>query len=403
MDKCALRIAAAFTVGAIAPVHAAQDSDSAADIFAIDRPEFQVGDFTIRLGGLAAGALFIESQARGPTSLRGYDNTGASGIVATNVLVQRFLDNGMVVGAGGAFLLYHDNLSSDRYDNDTVEQIFLFAQTGLGRVGVGQQDGVGYTLGLVGPLPDEQVSLEKNRSLSLFRDPTTGKDFGVFFRQRTNVQASSNYAKINYESPRLFGLQLGGSFTPEVNRSPLPYTGNPEDASGRQQNLWELGANYTGYFSSIALGLSAGFAHASLKNRTSGFSDLYDWALGAQLIYRISEIKLSAGGAYRETNAYLLDVNQVYRDNNTRVVHASAMAERGAWLFGGEYSHADVSGPVDYGIAGYQLTAGYRVNNNLHLSAGWQWYNYRRGTGIFYNGSPAISMNAGFLTLAYEL
>ena len=96
-------------------------------------------------------------------------------------------------------------------------------------------------------------------------------------------------------------------------------------------------------------------------------------------------------------------MNQVYRDNNTRALHASAMAERGAWLFGGEYSHADVSGPVDYGIAGYQLTAGYRVNDNLHFSVGWQWYNYRRSIGIFYNGSPGIKMNAGFLTLAYEL
>ena len=403
MTRCALLIAAVFTVGVIAPVHATQDSDSAAHIFALDRPEFQVGDFTIQLGGLAAGALFKESQTHGPASPGGYDSTGTSGIATTNVLVQRILDNGMVIGAGGDFLLYHDNLSSDRYNNDTVERIFLFAQTGFGRVEVGQQDGASYTLGLVGPLPDEKVSLEKNRSLSLFRDPTTGKDFGGFFRERTNVQTSSNYAKINYVSPRLFGLQLGGSFTPEVNRSPLPYTGNPEDAPGRQRSLWELAANYTGYFSSMAVGLSAGFAHGSLKNATPGFSDLYDWAIGAQVLYPISDIKLSAGGAYRETNAYLLDVDRVYRDNNTRVVHASVMAEKGAWLFGVEYSYAVVGGPVEYGIAGYQLTAGYRVNDNLHLSAGWQWYTYNRDIGTFYNGLRTIDMNAAFFTLAYEL
>jgi hypothetical protein len=382
---------------------AAAETGLLADALALDPPEFQLDHLEIRLGGIAAGALFTSSQGGGPARVGGYYAAGVSGLAAANIRVQRTLDNGMEFGARGEFLLYHNDLSSDKYGNDTVERLYLFVQTGFGRAEIGEQDGAAYMLGLVGPLPDEQVSLEKNRNISLFRNPVTGRDFGAFFRQQTNVQSSSNYAKINYVSPRLFGIQVGASFTPEVVRSPLPYTGNPDNGPNRQTNLWEVAASYTGYLSSVAVGLSAGFAHGSLENRTPGFNNLYDWALGAQLAYTISDVKLSAGGAYRTTNAYLLDVNRSLAHNRTQAVHLSAMVERGSWLFGGEYSYADVNGPVDYGIAGYQLTTGYRVSPDLHLSAGWQWYNYHRDIGSFYNGRPGIDMNAGFLSLAYEL
>jgi hypothetical protein len=40
---------------------------------------------------------------------------------------------------------------------------------------------VGYTLGLSGPITNEEVTLE-NRNISLFRDPTTGEDFGQVFQ-----------------------------------------------------------------------------------------------------------------------------------------------------------------------------------------------------------------------------
>jgi hypothetical protein len=308
----------------------------------------------------------------------------------------------MVLGARGDFLLYHDDLSGDNYGNDTVQRAYLFVQTGFGRVDIGQQDGAGYALGLVGPIVDDSVSLE-TRNLSLFRRPPMRKDFDGIFPQVTSVQSSSNYAKINYVSPRLLGIQVGASFTPNTLRSPLPFTGNPSDDPDQQHSLWEVAASYTGYFSNIALGLSAAYAHGRLKNRTPGFENLYDWSLGAQLAYTVSDIKLSLGGAYRGTNAYLLDVEQARSNGGSHLVHVSAMAEKGSWLLGAEFSNGDVNGPVDFEITGYQVAGGYRVNTNMQLSIGWQWHNYRRNAGTFFNGSPALDLNAGFLTLSYTL
>jgi hypothetical protein len=373
-----------------------------ADALALEPPHWEFDNYEIRLGGRAAGALFSTFEGASPAHPGGYDTTGVSAVANANVRIQRTLDTGMVLGARSDFLLYHDDLSGDNYDNDTVERLYLFAQTGFGRVEIGEQDGAAFTLGLVGPIVSEEVTLE-NRNISLFRDPTTGGDFAGFFQQVTNVQSSSNYPKINYVSPRLLGIQIGASFTPNTVRSPLPWTGNPSDDPNQQHAIWEVAASYTGYFSNIAVGLSAGYAHGRLKNRTPGFENLYDWALGAQLAYTISDIKLSVGGAYRGTNSYLLNVRDVRSDASARMAHLSAMAEKGSWLLGLEFSNADLNGPVDYEVTGYQAALGYRLNANMQITAGWQWYNYQRNIGTFYDGAPSIERNGGFLTLGYEL
>jgi Gram-negative porin len=394
--------AAAFAAASLSPADAAESSGHPADALALDAPSWEFANTTIRLGGVAAGALFSSHQSAGPGSPGGYDSTSASSLVQANIQAQRVFDNGIVLGARSDFLLHHDAQSGDNYDSDTVEKIYVFVQTGFGRVEIGQQDGAAYTLGLVGPITNEQVTLE-NRNISLFRDPATGGDFGKLFQSITNVQSTSNFAKINYVSPRLLGIQIGASFTPKPVRTPLPFTGNLPNDPNQQQNIWEVAASYTGYFSNLAVGLSAGFAQGSVRNRNPAGDDLSDWALGAQLAYPVGTVKLSLGGAYRDSNAYLLGLDQVLAHAGTHASHLSATAEWGSWIAGGEYSFANANGPVDYDITGYQLSAGYKINDNLQLTGGWQWYDYSRSTGVFYNGLPTLRMNAGFLLLSYEL
>ena len=383
------------------PAGAASDSAGIGSALSIEPLQWDIGDYQIRLGLDAGGALFASDQSGGPAFSDHNVNRG-SAAASGNVRVQRTLDNGMVLGLGGDFLLYHDKFSGDLYGNDFVEKLFLFAQTGFGRFELGQVDGAAYTLGLVGPLTNEYVTLE-NRNISLFRDPITGEDFARFFESIAAVQTSSNFAKINYISPRLFGIQIGASFTPQTVRSPLPFTGNPTSDADQQQSIWEVAASYTGYFSNVAVGLSAGYAGGSLKNRTVGFDDLHDWALGAQFAYMLSDVRLSLGGAYRESNAYLLEVSSVLAHGSSRVTHISASAEWRNWIAGVEYSLGRISGPVDYDVTGYQVSAGYKINDNLQLTGGWQWYTYDRNLGAFYNGSPTIDMNAGFLVLTFQL
>ena len=382
--------------------HAAKAATDVGEWLALDPPEFDIGNVNVTLGGDAGGVLFNAHQSGGPAFPGDYDIARSSGEARANIRAQRIFDTGLILGAGGNFLLYHDSLSGDQYGNDFVQKAFVFAQTGFGRVEIGEQDGVGYTLGLVGPATNEEVTLE-NRNISLFHDPVAGENFARFFESVAAVQSTSNFAKINYITPRLLGIQIGASFTPQTVRTPLPFTGNPVSDADQQQNIWEVAASYTGYVSDFALGLSAGYAQGSLKNRTAGTDDLYDWAIGAQLAYMLSDVRLSLGGAYRDSNAYLLQIDSALAHGGSHATHLSTTAEWNQWIIGAEYSLAEVSGPVDYDIYGYQLSAGYKINDNLQITAGWQWYDYRRNLGTFYNGLPSIDMNAGFLVFTYAL
>jgi len=380
----------------------AQESRSFADRLALEPIQWEFENNEIRLGGSAGGALYTASQEGGPGFPDGYENSGASALLTGNIRVQRTFDTGLVLGARGDILIYRDRLSGDNYDDDTVQRLYIFLQTGFGRVEVGQVDGAAYTLGLTGPIVDQHVTLEGHR-ISLFRDPTTGEAFDDFFQQITTVQASSNYAKISYTTPRLFGIQLGAAFTPQAVRTPLPFTGNPSDDPNQQRAIWEVAASYSGYFSGWAVGVTGGFAHGRLMNRTPGHDNLVDWAIGTQLAHNIDDAKISFGVAYRGSNAHLLDIEDVRDDSRSRMVHLSATFEKPLWLVGVEFSHADLDGADAYTIKGFQVAAGYKVNANMQLSIGWQYRDYNRSLGLFYNGRSGINMNAAFLSLGYTL
>jgi hypothetical protein len=403
-QKRARRAFVSMLLGALASIgtaRAAEDSASLAQDLALDPPQFDIGDINVKIGGFAGGAFFDAHQSAGP-AYGSYDFARTSGEARGNIRAQRIFDNGLIIGAGGDFLLYHDKLSGDLYGDDFVEKAFLFAQTGFGRVEIGEDDGAGYTLGLTGPVTNPEVTLE-NRNISLFHDPVADENFARIFEAVTAVQSTSNFAKITYLTPRLFGIQIGASFTPQTVRSPLPFTGNPSNLADSQHDIWEIAAGYTGYVSNVALGLSAAYAHGSLQNGVAGADGLYDWALGAQAATMLSDVRLSLGGGYRETNAYLLETQSVLAHGGTHTGHLSATAEWNRWIAGVEYSLSEIAGPVDFDIEGYQVSAGYRLNDNLQLTAGWQWYDYRRNFGTFYNGRATIDMNAGFLALSYEL
>lgn len=378
----------------------ARAADEDAEILPAEPLNLMIDDIDLSVGGFAGGAGAYSWQSGGPSDPGGYDRSVASGELRSWLRAERTLDNGMVFGLRTDLLLLHDHLSGDIYGSDTLERLFGFVQTGFGRIEIGEVDGAAYSLALTGPEIDPQVSLEQ-RTISLFRDPDTGRDFGRFFKQVTAVQSSSNFAKINFLSPRLVGVQIGASFTPETVRTPLPWTGNPQ--MNAQHDIWEVAVNYTDYISDVAVGLSAGYAQGSERQPITLGQNLYDWSVGAELAYNIDDTKLVIGGAWRETNAWLLDVYDVLHGAATEGDHFSATAERGRWRLGAETSSAHAGGPVDYDITGYQVSAGYLFTPAIELAGGWQWYHYARNIGAFYNGLPNIRMDAVYLGLSYRL
>ena len=360
-----------------------------------------VGNAELSLGGNASGLLFTNDQ---PGTLK---KTGGAGYVALTPALIRAYDSGLSMGLETTILAYTDHLYTGRNGNDAFEYAYGHVQTGLGRIEIGMIDGAAARLGNAGPRIDADMSLG-DPALSPFRDPSTNKAFVDIFVPRDQVVASANYAKISLYTPRLFGVQLGASFTPSESKQGLPFVNSGAKVANRQQNIWEIAASYSDDLDDVSgITLYGAFSVGHNASKTVGHEGLSDWGVGASYNYDIAENwKVSVGGAYHGSNAYAFNLNNVLASGLTHTATLSADAETGGWKFGGEYvtGAADATGATPtLKLSGYQLSASYTLTTNATLGLGWQHLNYSRSTGTFYNAAPKIGMHGGFLHLDFHI
>jgi len=361
-----------------------------------------VGNAQLTIGGSADGSVYSANQPNFP----GLDESGATGFVDLYANLVRTYDTGMVLAFKTSFELYHDRLSVDNYGGDLVQTIYGSLQTGLGRLEIGMNDGAAYAMAVTGPEVDSVTSID-NPNTTFFLDPTTGQAFNAIFEPNSAVEATLNYAKISYYTPRLFGVAIGASFTPNEGKGVLPFIKQGPQVPNRQRGIWEIAINYQGQSGRLSYGLSGAIALAHAGAKTPGHHGLTDWAFGAEADYDLSdEMKLSFGGAYRQTNQYTFDINNALAVGGTRALHASTTLTYGSWIAGGEYETGSADGSLglpNLGLHAYQVSAGYVINTNMQLTGGWQQQNYSRSAGVFYNGAPKIDMEAWFLHLNFHI
>jgi len=293
-------------------------------------------------------------------------------------------------------------LSRGRYGGDFFEKIFGEVRTGLGRIEIGQTDGAGYVVAAGGPKVDAQVSLDDPQT-SFFRDPVTGHAVIDMFALRTAVGASSNYAKLAYVSPALFGAQLALSFTPNQGKQVLPFLTAGPDVPGRQVAIWEAGLRYSTDFGPVSLTGYGGVAEGRGEHKLGRQEGVSDLGAGLRADYIVNDdLSLSLGGSYRHSNAYAFDIAQSFDGATTRALHVSASANYGSWVAGVEYGNAVAGSPPGrprLSLNGYQASIGYVLNTNWQITGGWQRLDYARNSGVFFNGGPRLDMDAGFLHL----
>jgi hypothetical protein len=359
-----------------------------------------IGQLNLTLGGDVNGAAFGADQAPFP----GLDTGGATGALRFFPSLERDYDSGLVIALKGSILAFHDHLSNDRYGGDVFEKGYLAVQTGLGTVEMGDVDGAAYRLAVSGPKVDEKTSLD-GPEITFFRDPLTGRAFDEVFTVRTETGSSLNFAKVSYYSPRLFGVQLAASYTPNEGKDVLPLATSGPHVANRQDNFWEFAASYTNTFGNLSLGASAAMSGGHNGAKTPGHEGLTDWSFGTSAEYIINDDwKIALGGAYRQSNAYTFNVNDVLARGTTRALHTSATATYGSWIAGFEFTNGVAQSPFapEIGEHGYEASLGYVLNSNLQLTAGWQKQLYQRPAGGFYTGSH-FNGDAYFLHLDFHV
>jgi hypothetical protein len=349
------------------------------------------GDAELRLAADASGALFGPHQP-------GRDGAQVSGDLRLMPELRRDYDSGLSLGLAGTFTAA-DPLSRGRYDGDAVERLVGEARTGLGKVEIGLTDGAGYDLAVTGPKVDAGVSLEDPRT-SFFRDPGTGR--ALPFALRTAVGASSNYAKLAYTSPSLFGAQLALSFTPSEGKQ-LPFLNAGPQVPGRQADVWEAALKYEMDVGPVSLSAYGAVAEGRAEHKRTGQEGVSDLGAGLRADYPVTDdIAVSLGGAFRQSNAYGFDINQAWQAATTRAGHVSAAVTDGDWMAGVEYGSGvagAAAGLSRLGLNGMQASLGTKLSPGMDVSGGWQHQSYARSSGVFFNGLPQLKMDAVYLHL----
>lgn len=357
--------------------------------------KLDLGDgWTAKLGGDANLTGYYANQP-------GDRRAAATASVFAFPRVEKLFANGWRFGFKSTVNLYHDALSGDNYGNDFFAKAYFFLATPYGDMEMGQADGAAYHMAMTGPLVADAVAID-DANIGFFKNPSTGKALTNIFNVRSAVFATANAAKISYYSPRLFGVRIGVSFTPELTKNVIPFVSHAPRIADRQNNIVESAINYTGFFGATSLGVYAGLAAGHNAQRTAGHNDLFDWAAGGEVDQDFGAVVWALGGAYRQSNGYTLDPDLAFKTGTTHVVHASTKLTMGDWSAGIEYSQGIADREAVFprlDITGYEISAAYRINRNLQLTAGWQHQRFTRSSGAFYNGARALNLDAAFLYL----
>ena len=213
-----------------------------------------------------------------------------------------------------------DPLSRGRYGGDVFEKAYGDVRTGLGRLEIGQTDGAAYDL--VGDRPQggrPGFSLDDPQT-TFFRDPSTGRAFTDIFTLRTEMGASSNYAKARLCQPGLVwgaaGFLLHALAKARMScrfcmrarpcRAPGGYLGRRDLAiptiSGRSRSPPMAAARWDG---------------PSINCPARKASAIWAWAC-ALIIPSMTISVLSLGGAWRQSNAYAFQIARSFQASNDR-------------------------------------------------------------------------------------
>jgi hypothetical protein len=369
--------------------------------WALDRPGLQRGGWTASLGVDLSGAAFASRQDGG------IDQLGVQAFaVFSPALSREFADGGWEIGAKSSILAWHDNHSGDNYGNDVFELAYLYLQSPYGRVEVGQQNGVAYTLSVAAPVVDGPAAINDS-NVTFFEDPATHLAFIGLFNLRTGVFTSANQAKMSYISPRLDGLQFGVSYTPYQTKAVLPWTMTGHHVPDRVADIVEGNLNYAAQWGAWSVQASTSFGAARDAAPTPGHDDVWDWGAGLQTDYALDdESELSLGAAYRASNAYTFNVQQAFSSGTTRNFDLGATWSKGDWSAGVEYETgtADaVPGAPRLREWGWSPSVAYNANKNLQITLGWQYLQFRQSAVLFYNGKSAVGMHAAYLHAEFQI
>lgn len=337
-------------------------------------------DFQVGLSGFVNQAFTVQDVQNGSDKAGVRKEYDVTSVRADNLLQidgETVLDNGLKVTAVAGFSLAMGNNQNDLYQEETY-------------VGVGGSFG--------------QVDLGRRRNAaSLLHTFIPSAGLGTFAVDdaRTNIFASgiggmttatslggAEYAnRVMYFTPRIEGVQLAASFTPETDPNKRMADDRLDRYNGNFiQNEYSLAGNYVREFQGVGVSASAGYTAGEAPQ--GGASLLARDMEAIQGGLALSYMGFTLGGAYGQ-----LKDPQFARGKDRRF-GGGLKYENGPWTYGASYLRRNVTAGSDIILNGtgddVSLVNLYEVAATYALGPG-----VKTGAGVYYNDNAYLGNRPG--------
>lgn len=235
---------------------------------------------------------------------------------ATDTEIHVKVDGKTDAGLGyGAYIEFEAdvNQDADTGANNNVERSYLYVEGGFGRVEAGANTDAGSALkvnaatfaratGGVGGDFYRYIDFDGNVTngvsdtfVVLPKLPTAGLPSEV---QTHTTAARATANKISYYSPRISGIQVGASYTPDQGERGTTKSLSGTANTGDFESVWNLGANYQGEYNGV--GVEASLVGELGDSEVAANDDLSAYALGLNVNYA----GFTAGGSYGDSEEF---------------------------------------------------------------------------------------------------
>ncbi len=282
------------------------------------------------------------------------------------------LDNGLQVGA---------QVRLNALDcRDQIDQSYIWFSSQFGKLEYGKSNGVGDEMFQGAPNPVPHLGLNTPDILVVNQTNTSGN--GTLAATPATIVYTSKRERVNYFTPRIYGIQLGISYTPVNcaggNAGSRPcggsYSGQLQDNIARGYDIIETAANYEQTFGAFDVALYGAYFTSSNGEgitRTvgvAGTGEESQWGVGGNIGYQ----GLALGGGYRRSFDDGYNPDQDSWDWNVGLTYST-----GPWEGGVMYANKKtrLSGRED-SFDGVAVGGSYLLGPGIELIAGVQYYDW---------------------------
>jgi len=271
---------------------------------------------------------------------------------------------------------------------DQIDESYIYVEGGFGRIEIGSEDPASDAMYYGSPSPIVLIGLSS--PLQVFSSLTNA------VRNPAVVPNISDDAeKITYFTPRLAGLQVGASYTPENCEEVGGTCGGSygglgvDNDAGQQSEIVEIAANYLNSFNGIDVALYGGYVRGDLEVAAPGADDQTQWGVGVE----IGVAGFTIGAAYKEDDQGTTGSNTDRRDMSVGVNYAT-----GPWTVGIEYVHSVAEAGAGLGedeTDGVQFGGTYDLGPGIELAGAINYWDVRDNLGARASENEAIAFIVG--------